>query len=622
MVARSRSLAVALAVALGLLHAVDAAAGPGETAGKEVFDPRAASPVEYRMPAWPVAHTVRAADGTKLHIDTWLPVDEHGNPPDHRIPTVAVMSTYDHVGVFRWDLTGTPLIERGYAFSQVHARGTGGSGGCFDTMGPTIVDDAARVIEFLGRDAPWSDGNIGLLGDSYEGDIQLAVAALGDPERTKYLKAMVPLAPSSNSYEIIASDGVPRGIGMNMANLHFNHTYPTWSSPTDAEAALGRPSCTAGEVAARADWSGDFTPYWAAREVRLAAHNVRAATLLIHGLADQQRDPAPFFDLIPDDVPKVMLTGWWGHEQPWRSRRKIHPEWQHADREIVIAWFDRFLKGLDVPVEEWPRVQVQGSDGRWRVEDGWPATGGPAGHLALGAGGALGADAPTGATTYRETLTWQNAPGETAVFQTAPLTERLELTGQPVLDLWVTLDRPDAHVAARLEIIGADGTLDTTHFAVGTRSARHLEPIVDGVFTQSRGTAPAVGVPLRIPIRFDVTDLVVPPGARLRVTVAGSVENEEPLLPVTEDQAAFAYSPFYRYTAPSGLATNVTILHDCAHVSALRFLMPERVRRHLDIREAVERPVDPVPLEADGGIATTPVCGTAPVDPAAVASGR
>ena len=71
---------------------------------------------------------------------------------------------------------------------------------------------------------------------------------------------------------------------------------------------------------------------------------------------------------------------------------------------MVTAWYDRWLKGLDTGVEEWPDVQVQDSTGRWRDEPGFPLSGGPAGQLALGRGRRRSATtrAPGGATTFSE----------------------------------------------------------------------------------------------------------------------------------------------------------------------------------------------------------------------------
>jgi hypothetical protein len=92
------------------------------------------------------------------------------------------------------------------------------------------------------------------------------------------------------------------------------------------------------------------------------------------------------------------------------------------------------------------------------------------------------------------------------------------------------------------------------------------------------------------------TDLVVPEGGRLRLTVSGVLD-----------------SP--RQSLPSGMASAITVLHDCEHTSALRFTMPAEQIDALNVRETDERdraladnPAPPGGLRDGGGLATTPAC--------------
>jgi predicted acyl esterase len=574
-------------------------------------------------------HVVQAADGVELFVETWLPAAKDGSVPPATVPTVLWASPYEAPSP--GSTTGAKgrdhFVPRGYAYSVMHLRGTGASGGCFSAIGSKEIDDVARVIEYLGRDAFWSDGNVGMWGISYMGDAQTSVAGRGDPERTKYLKAIIPSAPVGNQYEIVFVDGVPQAIGQGEGSLVFNLVVATDFRPgTSPRHVSQRAECQPQQVAAALDASGDMTPHWRDREYRAAAPNVRAATLLVHGFSDQQRDPAPFFENLPETTPRSVLTGWWEHTYPDNDERHVRPEWARADfLDMATAWYDRFLKGLDTGVETWPRVQVQGSDGQWRAEPNWPVTGGPVGHLALGSEGILGAAMPAGSSPYTEGLTAQfPLPGASLIFETRPMPERLEITGQPVLDLWVVLDRPDAHVAARLDVLDAQGRPVPDLFIVGLRSARHLAPLVDNRFAQEHGVAAPVGTPIRVPVRFDVTDLVIPKGGRLRMTVGGSVEMygppqlnpNDPTSPLT-----IVFDPFLRFSEPSGAGTAVRILHDCEHVSALRFLMPRANPDLLNVREKDEPADQPLadnrpfvaPVSDAGGLATAPVCGQAPI---------
>jgi hypothetical protein len=119
----------------------------------------------------------------------------------------------------------------------------------------------------------------------------------------------------------------------------------------------------------------------------------------------------------------------------------------------------------------------------------------------------------------------------------------------------------------------------------------------DGYFAQTSGDLLVpTGTPLRVPVRLMPTDLVVPKGGRLRLTVAGALA-----------------SP--RASVPSGTAATITVLHDCAHTSALRFVMPREKPAYLNVRETDEKAPklasNPAPakgLRDGGGLASAPAC--------------
>lgn len=73
-----------------------------------------------------------------------------------------------------------------------------------------------------------------------------------------------------------------------------------------------------------------------------------------------------------------------------------------------------------------------------------------------------------------------------------------------------------------------------------------------------------------MPIRFLPTDLFVPKGGRVRLTVLGSVQ----------------YSK--GESMPSGSASEIKILHKCTRPSVLRFLLPDGNAKLLNVRERDE----------------------------------
>jgi predicted acyl esterase len=621
----SRSL-VALACAAALAAPVTAAstasaADPLQTGA--AFSPTPRSEPLYGTQAPDVdpelqRHRVEAHDGTSLYVETWLPAAKDGRTPPAKVPTVLVMTPYVSQGVEEYpanEAGGTPgLIEylnaRGYAVAQHHVRGTGESGGCLEQTAADQIEDGARVVEYLGRDAPWSNGSVGMYGVSYDAETQISVAGFGDKAKTKYLKAIIPAASVGAQYDWNFMDGVPYAGQAMLGNV----SYLTVSAAPGQELAPQhypeKLLCQPEVMASGADVLGSKTAYWQEREYRPGAPDVTAATLYVHGLRDFNVQPitvAGWFDRLPATTPHKGLFGVWNHALPFRHPT-VEPEWVRDDwMPMVTAWYDRYLKGLPTGVEDWPEVQVQASDGQWREEPEFPSTGGPVGHLGLGPEGSLGAQSVDGSTSYTESLT--EAEGS-AVFETAPVDAPLHLTGMPVLDLWLTTDRPDGHVSARIDVLGPDGEVLThegatgaqnMHSTFGFRSLQHLEPMPEGYFVQEDVVLPPTGTPIRVPVRFQPTDLVVPKGGQLRVTVAGAIDN------------------FTRTPQPSGTFSTITLLHDCEHTSALRFLLPNPTMPLLDVRETDERPGQPLLAAtgdtslADGaGLATAPVCGKAP----------
>ena len=602
-----RLLLAVLTVALTSLAAPALAAPPPP--GGTALIPQPQSQSVYDVPSNPQEeHQVEAADGVKIFVETYLPEQREGGPAvPAEVPIVLISTPYDtlYQGLGYYAILDH-LVKRGYGVAINHVRGTGNSGGCLEQTATAQIDDTARVIHFLGTEAEYSTGSVGMYGVSYDAETQVSVAGLGDPELIAPLKAIVPLASVGGQYEYSNYDGVP----FEDQALFSNATY----FPISAAPGLGnvvhqfpheKLNCQPEIFEASLDRSGDMTPFWMEREYRPGAPNVRAATLYVHGLRDfnvLDQTIRGWFDRIPASTPRKGMFGVWEHAEP--DGGNVEEDWQRRDwLASATAWYDRYLKGLSTGVEQWPDVQVQDSTGRWRAEGEFPLNGGPIGQLALAGGGGLGTTAsPSGSTTFNE----EDDPVE---FTTAPVAAPLSVTGQPVLDLWLTSSEDDAHIAGELEVLGPDGEPDehsdgTPVATYGLRSLRHLDPIVDGWFRQEEGRPAPAGTPIRVPIRFLPTDLVVPAGGSLRLRLTGL--GDEP-----------------RTALASGAASDLTILHDCAHASTLRFLEATPGAPQLDVREVDE--TNPLgdepratPVQDGGGLAARPVCGRAALAPDAV----
>jgi len=130
---------------------------------------------------------VSSRDGIRLATDIYLP------PAARRHPTVLVRLPYDKRGRYTFMPQLAPwFTDRGYVFVVQDVRGKFRSEG--NTV-PYIAEaaDGYDTIEWITQQ-PWSDGTVGMFGDSYYGVTQWAAVASGHPA----LRAIVPRVTSAD----------------------------------------------------------------------------------------------------------------------------------------------------------------------------------------------------------------------------------------------------------------------------------------------------------------------------------------------------------------------------------------------------------------------------------------
>ena len=113
-------------------------------------------------------------DGTVLLADRWVARAGQGRPQ----PTVLVRSPYGRRGAVGL-IFGRLLAERGLQVVIQSVRGTFGSEGSFSPFDERA--DGLATLRWIGRQ-PWHTGPIGMIGPSYLGLVQWAVAADAEAE--------------------------------------------------------------------------------------------------------------------------------------------------------------------------------------------------------------------------------------------------------------------------------------------------------------------------------------------------------------------------------------------------------------------------------------------------------
>ena len=165
--------------------------------------------VEYELPATEGGAGV--TNDAKISLAYWLPKVPEGV----KVPVIAEFGPY-----FQEPSVQTPTIEvpgswlgqmiidqilpHGYAFAQVSVTGTGRSNHCMDLMGTAeqLGNDAA--VRWLGEQN-WSNGNVGLIGKSYDGSTPWQAAMFGNEH--DYLKTIVPISGLIGVKELMWRNG-------------------------------------------------------------------------------------------------------------------------------------------------------------------------------------------------------------------------------------------------------------------------------------------------------------------------------------------------------------------------------------------------------------------------------
>jgi putative CocE/NonD family hydrolase len=176
-----------------------------------------------------ISHYVRMRDGVRLAVDVWLPPDYHSG---ERLPVLMRSTRYWRAiqPRFEWRLRILLGLERPdvlfaaqdryfskrrFVLVLSDMRGTGASEGKLESqLSPYEIRDLGDLVDWSARQ-PWSNGNIGSYGTSYEGMLAELTAVSGSP-------AVRAEAPLYDDFDTMAGWARPGGV-------YDNGTIAAWS---------------------------------------------------------------------------------------------------------------------------------------------------------------------------------------------------------------------------------------------------------------------------------------------------------------------------------------------------------------------------------------------------------
>lgn len=490
--------------------------------------------------------TIPMSDGVRLSAHIWRPTSSDQEP----VPAVL-----EYIPYRKRDLTAVRdsihhpyLAGHGYACVRVDLRGTGDSEGVLrDEYLEREQADAEEVLAWL-AEQPWCDGGTGMMGISWGAFAALQVAARRPPS----LKA---IAIASFTDDRHADDMHYMGGALLSDNLAEAGTMFAYGTCPPDPAVVGERwrEMWHERLENTEPWVLEWLrhqrrdDYWRHASVCEDYSSVRCPVLASSGWADGYSNAVTRL-LGNLDVPRKGLIGPWSHKFPHLGE----PGPAIGYLQELVRWWDHWLKGVDNGVMDGPMLLAWMQDsvppstsyeerpGRWVGEPHWPSphirpethpltrhTIGPAQDATAApceGGAAMTVRSPLSVGQFAGKWASYNAPpdlpydqreedGGSLVFDSAPLTEPVEILGSPSVELDLSVSEPVALVAARLSDVSPDGAATRVSYGILNLTRRDStespEPLESG--RRYRATIPLNGVAQAFP-----------PGHRIRLSLSTS----------------------------------------------------------------------------------------------------
>lgn len=464
------------------------------------------------------------------------------------------------------------VVKSGYAVIVVERPGTGASFGTYTPTNAAMAREVDAILDWIAAQK-WCDGNIGMYGDSVQGQVQLVAASTGNP----HLKA---LFVESTWMDVYNSFMYPGGVYAKSFGAFY-----VWSQKLlDSSLVTPVDSDRDGRLLARARAERRSAMTAAGLGTSMAAYPFRDSLSRDGNRYWDNAALYPFIDRINRaGVPVYLINGW--YDPLARENFLIYANLTVPKRLLVRAadhgqadspgkdvdytaeaqrWFDHWLKGIGNGINREPPIHYYliDADGKsaWRSADEWPPRNGREVRLYFAAGQAgktppldermLDSTPPTAAHgADRYTVDYSTTTGKKArwtavnwaheypdmrsndakalAYSSAPLEGDVQVVGHPLAHVWLITRAPDLDVFVYLERVDSsgrstyitEGLLRASHRALGKAPYDYLGLPYHNHYRREIDPIPA-GEPIELLIDLLPTAVRFPAGSRIRVTIA------------------------------------------------------------------------------------------------------
>jgi hypothetical protein len=459
----------------------------------------------------------RSADGLDLEMGVKVPLRDGVKlnatlyfPQGPRTPRAVVLAMTPYMAD-RYHAYAIPIAKRGYVVAVVDVRGRGSSEGQFDPFAQE-AKDGYDTIEWLAKQ-PWSNGKVGMIGGSYGGFNQWTIAKEFPP----HLVSITPTAAAHLGIDFPSFGGI--GVKYQMAWISFTsgqYTYASlfgdggyWNSKYRAgylahvpfaklDSVVGNPSPAFQRWLAHPSYDS----YWAGMAPspeQLARLSIPVLTRTGMYDGDQIGAMEHYRNHMKHGTPEAkarhyLMIGPWDHAGT-RVPQKTFGGLTFSEKSVIemeqleADWFDWTMGNGPQPKLLPKRVAyyVTGAE-EWKYADSLAEIGrNPTRYYLTSAGNAAASIYQSGGLStseprasapdqwtydpldtepgknepaeldYAEQYSAINLDGRGVIYHTEPFEHDTEISGFPILTLWLTLDVPDSDVGVSLHEITKEG---------------------------------------------------------------------------------------------------------------------------------------------------------------------
>ena len=505
-------------------------------------------------------------DGVKIAIDVVLPKDLSAT---EKLPTIMNMTRYWRSR--QGEQPGTWFPSHGYARVAVDARGTGASFGIWRApFSQDEVKDYGEVVNWIVKQ-PWSNGKVGAFGNSYEGNTALWLATTMNPA----VKAVI---PRHFEFDGFSETPYPGGVlsdwmikAWSDGNRQLDTNAGTRLVDEDRDQSLYQQAIKhRGEnidvyaAAMKTRFRDDHEFGVSVDEISLHSYvpqieKSRVAINTWGGWFDASTADAVIRSFLSLNNFQRAIVGPWNHGGSQNASPFQTAESQRVMQAYEwLRFFDYYLKGVDTGLDSKKLFYyfTLGEE-RWKVTSSWPIAGTKMVRWYLDAGNTLSGNAPvaaSGADTY--TINFEATTGEKnrwhtqvggqvfypnradedkklLTYTSAPFDSDTEITGYPVIDLFVISTATDGAFLVYLEDVNENGIV--TYVTEGALRALHRKVSVETPpykllvpyhsFKQKDALPLAPGQIAELKFGLQPTSILIRKGHRLRVAIAGADKN-------------------------------------------------------------------------------------------------